>query len=137
MDEMKMYEKILEISKESSERDARMETQMKEFDKRLNKLEEQQCETQKVLEDVKDVLSEFKNKLNNDYKTMQDIDKKLDAQISSSSIQHKSCEERFTALEDGPKNLVWKYFKQIIGMLIVALASAGITYLLIKMGIKQ
>lgn len=82
--ELKVYEKILEIASQSSERDARLETRMEDFDRRLSTLEEQQkvsqqqqIETQEVLHDLKNLIDMFQSKLNKDWAKFQRIEKKF------------------------------------------------------------
>lgn len=149
--ELKVYEKILEIASQSSERDARLETRMEDFDRRLSTLEEQQkvsqqqqIETQEVLHDLKNLIDGFQSKLNKDWAKFQRIEKKFLEAKEGDEMRKKNCDERFSSLEnnirevqDTPKNLWWKCTKQAVGMLFVALVGAGIAYLFMKLGIKK
>lgn len=136
MDDGKIYEMIMNLSKESTEHDARVETRMEDFDRRLDKLEKQQEETQQILNATASMLKRVDDKLNNDWGKFQNINHELEQRKAANEKQSKICEDRFRALEDGPKNFVWSGVKKFVTIFLTVLATALVTYFITKLGLK-
>ena len=132
MDNDKMMEMFMQLSKESAERDAKVETRLDEIDRRLSKFEAASEETRKTMEENSQNLGRIEDKLTNDDSRIKNLFEKS----KGFKDQQALCDERFKALEDRPKNLIWKGFVKFASILFSLIATAVATYLITKAGLK-
>lgn len=116
MTEPQLLQEIYKLSKESTERDTRMETQLEYMEQRMTKQEE-------VLASMSEVLLEYKH-LNATVEQMDYNEKQMAEQIRSLS-------KRIENLENRPATTTFKAVKYIVS-LIVSSVIGGVSVLLLN-----
>lgn len=143
MNDEKIYEMIMNLSRETAEKDARTEARLDDFGKKVDKLEKNQEQIQEKLheqyEEMKDtlrqtqsVLKRFDEKLDNDWEHFQKLEKKQEACDKKTEI----LENKIKEIQDAPKELLWKGALKVLGILGVMVATAIAAYLYGKIGGK-
>lgn len=121
MDDTRLLEEIYKLSKESTERDTRMETQLEYMEQRMTKQEE-------LLASMSAILSEYKH-LNATVEQMDYTEKDMAERL-------RRLVKRVEALERRPEVTVFRAFKYVLSLVISSVVGGVIVYLLSKLGIK-
>lgn len=141
MNDEKIYEMIMKLSRETAEKDARTEARLEEFGKKIEKLEKNQEQIQEkqqkqyeeektLMLQTQSVLKRFDQKLDNDWVHFQKIEKKQEACDKKTEI----LETKIKEIQNTPKELLWKGALKVLGMLGVMIATAIAAYLYGKIG---
>jgi uncharacterized coiled-coil protein SlyX len=121
MDDTRLLEEIYKLSKESTERDTRMETQLEYMEQRMTKQEE-------LLASMSAILSEYKH-LNATVEQMDYTEKDMAERL-------RRLVKRVEALERRPEVTVFRAFKYVLSLIISSVVGGVVVYLLSKLGIK-
>lgn len=121
MDDTRLLEEIYKLSKESTERDTRMETQLEYMEQRMTKQEE-------LLASMSAILSEYKH-LNATVEQMDYTEKDMAERL-------RRLVKRVEALERRPEVTVFRAFKYVLSLVISSVVGGVVVYLLSKLGIK-
>ncbi|MCQ2087870.1 MAG: hypothetical protein MJZ37_07440 [Bacilli bacterium] len=147
MNDEKIYEMIMKLSRETAEKDARTEARLDDFGKKVDKLEKNQEQIQEKLheqyEEMKDtlrqtqsVLKRFDEKLDNDWEHFQKIEENVRLQQQDCNERTKQLEEKIKVIQDAPKELLWKGALKVLATLGVMIATGIAAYIYGKIGGK-
>ena len=119
MDTNEVLHEILQLQKESNERDTKIETTLTYFDIRLSKQEE-------ILERLSNTMNEQRN--------LQDQVEKIQSEVVDNKKAIKSVSERVYTLEHAPAEKAYKTIKKVL-WIIVPLVVSGVIAILLN-GVK-